>query len=448
MKTVVITSFHPHISRNILSTEAFRILVQNPKLRIVLAVPDYKVDFFTKEYATNERISVFGIEPYQASRTLRGRFFKRLGVFLFDTQTARNRKKYEYYFHGKYIIYYFSRLLGIIGHSFIFRRLVRFLDLWCAPKTSASRMLSEIKPDMLFSTDLQNENDVSIMHAARKGKIPILGMLRSWDNPTQRILRVLPEKMIVGSNVLEEEVRLLYRYPPAQIVITGNPHYDRYLKGPTMSKDKFLKSLNLPLDKKLILYAPVSDALIYHNDIDEYVLSLLGDVDASVLVRFPPEKPVRLSGDFKQPQNMVYDRPGVSFNARRVGDREIRREDDSRLIDSLYHADVVVTGPTSITIDAALIDRPVIAVHFYPTPREFFRSVYRYEDNQIVKVRETGGIHVSVTKEDFLKTLASYLENPRRDAKGREKIRSMWFSHADGSAGRRVADAVLDFLTV
>ena len=442
MKTIFVTSFHPHISRNILSAGVLPRLAS--VTRVILVVPNYKKSFFEEQFGKNAIIE--GASIYQASKTKRGLFFKKLGVFLFDTGTARLKKRYKYYNDKQFFYFVFSMLLGFFGKSFLIRRAIRFLDQNFSPKGFFKDLILKYKPDAIFSTDPQNENDVSLMHDARDSEIPIIAMLRSWDNTTQRILRVLPDKLLAGSFELKKEILDMYKYPESKIVISGNPHYDKYINGPTKTKEEFFAEFGLDARKKLITYAPIGDHLVTKNDIDQYVMKTLGELkNIQILIRFPPDEAVTLI-NFNKPENMFYDKPGQVFKSDEFGDREIRKEDDERLINEIYYSDLIITGPTSISLDSALIDRPVITINFYPSSRHLFDGIYTNQCDHIQKLLNTYGVKHAVSKEDFLRFISDYLENPKLDSEGRAKIRSMWFSHADGKAGEKVANEVLKFI--
>lgn len=446
MRTIFITSFHPHISRNVLATSAFSLLKARGDVKIVLVVPAYKTQYFSERFG-GVNVAVEGVQLYRASRTTRGLFFKKLAIFLFDSESARNRKRYDYYLQRKMFRYVASLALGVIGRSASVRGIARALDLWLSPKGFFDPLLDRHRPDAVFSTDVQNENDVSLMQDARRRGIPVIAMVRSWDNLTLRFLRIFPDRLIVGSQALARELGEYHGYPAERIAVTGNPHTDRYTKNPGMARVMFFDFFGLDPAKKLILYAPVSDALIRVNDMDQYIMEILGRLDANILVRFPPEKGVRLE-NFTKPDHMSYDVPGQAFGRGEVGDREIRPEDDENLANELFYADIVVTGPTSIALDAMLFDKPAIMADIYPTPRHFFEGVWRYRDDHIRKLVATGGVIYADTKEKLLDAIERALANPAREdaKKGRAAARALWFSHADGRAGERVARKLISFL--
>ena len=111
-----------------------------------------------------------------------------------------------------------------------------------------------------------------------------------------------------------------------------------------------------------------------------------------------------------------------------------------------WYADVVVTGPTSIALDAMFFDKPAIMADIYPTPRHFFEGVWRYRDNHIKKLAACGGVTYADTKEKLLDAIAAYLKNPASGSRGRAAARALWFSHADGRAGERLAHELISFL--
>ncbi len=240
MKTIAITSFHTLISRNILATPAFEILKNQKDFRLVLVVPDYKADFFKSRFG-GDNVFIYPAEQYRASRTFWGLLFKRLGMLIYNTETTRMKKAYKYHHEGGWIRYVTSIILGVIGSSFLVRKILRSLDLYLSPKDLFKDLFDQYKPDLIFSTDVQNENDVSAAQDAIRREVPVVGMIRSWDNPTQRILRFYPDKLLVGSQALYDEVWQYYRYPREKIVIVGNPHYDKYLKPSISSRDEFFK---------------------------------------------------------------------------------------------------------------------------------------------------------------------------------------------------------------
>ena len=444
MRTLFISSFHPHISRNILHTPVLRLVAAHPDLRIVIVVPDYKVEYFREHFA-GDKVVIEGVKQYQSARTFAGLFFKRLSRTLLHTGTTVGKRRYKFYWDRKLGYMIAAVIAGFFGRSFLVRRLARRLDLAFSPAGFFFPLLDLYSPAAVFSTDIHNDDDVALMQDARRRGIPIIGMWRSWDNPTQQMLRVFPELLLIGSEELRRETAALHRFPEARIAMTGHPHYDRYPRGPIRSRDEFCALWGMDPQRGIILYAAGGDKIIRENDIDQYVIETLGGIEANVIVRYPPGEDIRLV-NFTKPANVVIDLSGHRFAARR-GEFEIRPEDDDNLIDQLYWSDVIISGPTSVLLDGAFMDKPVIAGDFHPRERRSrYQRSWGYLLDHIHKLFSTGGVWYAGSREQFLKGIEVCLSDRELHSEGRAKIRGMWFSHADGRASRRAAEAIDGFL--
>lgn len=443
MKTLLITSFHAHISRNILSTEVLSALAARDDLRLIIVVPDYKKAYFEEHFGA-PRVVIAGVPHYLASRAISGLFFKRLSRVLFPTGTVRFKRRYKFYWDRKFLFFLASCLAGVLSRSFLAQRLARRLDFRLASPGVFFELLKSYKPDAVFATDLHDENDVALIQDARRLDIPVIGMWRSWDNPTQQLLRLAPDRIMVGSKESEEETIALHRYPLASMAAVGHPHYDRYRRGPGCSRLEFCRQWGFDPGKKIILYAAGGDKIIRLNDIDQYVMEVLGKTRANVIVRYPLGEDVRLV-NFIRPSNTFIDRPGFRFTVR-PGELEIRPEDDANLRDELFWSDVVISGPTSVLLDGIFFDKPVIAVDFYPTRRNIYERSWGYPLDHIKKLLSTGGVWHAGSRDEFMQCLEAYFANPNLHAEGRARARGRWFSWADGNSSQRLAAELLKFL--
>lgn len=440
MKTIFITSFHHHISRNILLSSFFDKLKKQSNLRVVLIVPNRKINYFNKNFS-GSNVLVEGVEIYQASRTFWGLFFKRLSRTFFDTGTTRGKRRYKYYWDKKLFYFLGSGFVSFFGRSFSMQRLVRWLDQKMSLRGVFSKLIKKYNPSLVFSTDIHNENDVSLMHDARFSGIKIIGMWRSWDNPTQQMLRVFPDVLVCGSEELKKESIELHDYPKENIVVTGHPHHDRYIQAPLSSRKDFFKKFPLDPRKPFILFAPGGDKIIRYNDSDLYILEILEKLGHQIIVRYPPGEDIKLIDEKKWSNSIIFDRPGFRFSGR--PDFEIPKIDDENLVDQIYYSSLVITGPTSIPLDAAFMDKPVIVADIYPNERNKYEKGWGYLLDHINKLLGTGGVWYVKSRDDFVKAVDGYLKNPDLHKGGRERIRKIWFTHADGEASTRLLNVIL-----
>lgn len=440
MKTIFITSFHQHISRNILLSDFFEIIKKEAGMHIVLFVPKHKENYF-KDNFESENVVVEGVKLYLASKTFFGLFFKRLSRVFFNTGTTKGKRMYKYYWDRKLFYFIGSGFVSFFGRFFLAQRLVRWLDYHLSPRGFFDSYIEKYVPNLVFSTDVHNENDVALMQDARRNGIKVIAMWRSWDNPTQQILRVFPDKLICGSEELKRESLELHNYPEGKIIITGHPHYDRYLEAPLKPREEFFKEFGLNIGKQYIFFAPGGNKIIKNNDVDFYALKILAGTGRQIFVRYPLGENIKLIDEKKWPDRIRFDKPGLRFS--KELDFEMRRSDDDNLINQIYYASLVITGPTSIPLDAALADRPIIVLDIYPNKRNRYEKGWGFLLDHVNKLLDTGGVWHVKTRGEFIEAVESYLKDPGLHKEGREKIRKMWFSHADGKASERLAKVIL-----
>ena len=446
MKTVFISSFHAISSRNILATEIIPRLVA-AGVRVAIVCPDYKDGYFKTTFGA-PNVEVIGVSVGSKSYSRTNQFFKRLVRNMLDTETTRIRTKAKWKLDGKWVYYWFGFIpLSKLGNIRLVRRCIRWLDFHTATRRFRPLFDHDV-PDLIFATDVQNENDVALLQEAKHRGIPTIGKVRSWDNLTQwGLIRVIPGIVMVPSEFARHEAIRFHDIPPERIRVCGIPHYDSYFRRETETHETFFQKYQLDPRKKLIAVAPVADFRLQKNTIDRFLLNFLSRLDANVWVRFPPTDPVSI-GDFSPSPNMKFDRPGLAYDAALMIDRDITPEDDLRLRSLLRWCDLLISGPSTMAIDAAIFDRPVILINFVPGATDFWHGITEYRFNHIQHVLRSGGVRVVENETDLMKNIEMYLKNPERDRKGRSRLVREQCGRTDGRAASAVADEILKALNV
>ncbi|MFY9462470.1 MAG: hypothetical protein WAP51_04695, partial [Candidatus Sungiibacteriota bacterium] len=179
---------------------------------------------------------------------------------------------------------------------------------------------------------------------------------------------------------------------------------------------------------------------------DKLVLETLSAIDASILVRIPPTDDVMLDGFKSKKANAVFDISGVGSEKNRKLN-EVSREDDDRLIAELTHCDVVVTGQSTIAIDASIFNKPIVIINFDQEKRSYWDSMRRYYDSEYYRpVAESGGVRFADNVSELNPLVEQYLENPHLDGDGRRRIALEQAYKLDGKATERLAQVLLSSL--
>jgi CDP-glycerol glycerophosphotransferase (TagB/SpsB family) len=235
----------------------------------------------------------------------------------------------------------------------------------------------------------------------------------------------------------------------SSVVVTGIPHYDHYFHPAPTPKYTFFAEMGLVLEKPLILFAPIGDRYIRDNHVDVAALTELSKLDANILVRLPPMDVVNFEGFESQGAHVVFQTTGTRSWKKEQGEgasksNEISRKDEQTLIDALSYADVVVVGQSTIVIDAAAFDKPVVLTCFDVDKRDYFDSVRRYFDYEYYdSIHASGGARLAKTREELVPLVEAYLRDPSLDRAGRKRLIEDQAWNTDGNAVSRLVDVLI-----
>jgi CDP-glycerol glycerophosphotransferase (TagB/SpsB family) len=279
-------------------------------------------------------------------------------------------------------------------------------------------------------------------------------MVRSWDNTTTKgILRIIPEKIIVNSPLMKEELIKFHDCQSENVFVAGLPQFDSWLAGPKMAREKFFKQVGANPTKRLILFAPAGAIL---SDTDWQICQILkeaiqnGQLPSNIqfLVRNHPHHPADLS-KFNDDPSFIIENPGEKSGVKndRTG-ADLSPDDNAHLMHSIYFSDLVMYIATSLSLDATVFDKPQIVISFDGWERRpYIRSVRRYhEEDNMRSLIALGGTKVAKSKEELITAINQYLKNPGLDRDGRQKIVKRQMYKIDGLAGRRIGEFVWNFL--
>lgn len=448
MSSLFLTSFHPLISRNILMGDVLPRFAR--ERRVVIFVPAHKADYFRERFA-GPRVVIEGVPTELGRRDL---LFRRLALALTPTRDLAIKKRVEFARDRRLFSYLASTIPALLcGRSRVCVRLLRALDRRTAKERTFTDFFERHRPDLIVSTDVQNEIDIALMREAKRRGIRAVGMVRSWDNLTSKgILRCIPDRLIVHNELIKAEAVRYSFVNPSVISMIGIPHYDRYARARALlgtpaarsAREAFFASLGFDRAKKLILYAPFGDRYIRDNQTDICILETLAEFDANILVRLPPTDTVNFAGFKTRNARVAFYESGAASGRGGKKVNEVSEADEEHLVQSLSAADVVVTGQSTIAVDAAAFDTPVVIAAFDHEPRPYWDSVVRYFDYEYYKkFRERSGLAMARSPDELRAFVSRFLENPELDSAVRERIVRDQVFLFDGRATERLADLIL-----
>ncbi|MEX0931914.1 MAG: CDP-glycerol glycerophosphotransferase family protein [Candidatus Paceibacterota bacterium] len=459
MSTFFVTIGEDIVARNILDTDFASVFFgATVNDRVVLLVQPDKVSFFQEKYKEYSHVSVEGFTRSRATKI--ESLLMSLARSGLDTHTnlwskMRSYKRGDSSFFDTYIKRVHTKTLAQFGW---YKNLLRKSILKTSSDTNALLLIDKYKPDALLSLSLTNfEFDVPIAKTCKQKKIPIYGCVRSWDNLSSHgLLRVLPDKLFLQNSFLKEMARGVQVIPESvPIELFGVPHYDALFgfTKPQESRDEFCKRKGLDSAKKILSYGAMGTFLFMHEaelpEVFEGMVSR-GDFGPDVQVLYRAHPKFMINDDVADGlQHVVMDTKGKYVNTQEAQSKKNQNED---LVSILYYSDVVLTGASTIAIDGAVLNRPIVCIAFDgSTPYEqvnYWESVRRFYDlyTHFEELVQQEGVVVAYAQEELGKAVCAYMETPELHAEGRKKIVERFIEPFDGNAGKRLAQLFVERL--
>lgn len=223
--------------------------------------------------------------------------------------------------------------------------------------------LEKFRADVVVATPANmpfSSCDQEYLRAAKVLKIPTVAPVFSWDNLTTKgLLHVVPDLLLVWNKQQIKEAKKHHNinYEGAKIRICGAYFFDHWFNNQRpANRESFCKKYGLDSKKPIFLYLGTSDSLV--GDERWLVKKLRENLDKSgslgkvqIMVRPHPFK--NAFKDFSMKNIWVIPKKNTWPN---------REKSIDLYFNSLYHAFAVVGVNTSGFIDAAILDKPIVAI--------------------------------------------------------------------------------------
>ena len=425
MKTILISIPMGIIARNILQTDVFRILKAQKDLRIVLILPPNVDPHFRKEVESKNviieewrgRVRAGAFRHFILYPFMRYLVYTQTTKFLILYGSKKNRPQYAP------LRYFFSLLLfSWLSKITLLKRLSRWIDykFFGYYDKPYQPLFDQYKPSVVFVTDLLRQPVcLALTRIARRRGIPTVGMVKSWDNLDKTLLITLPDLFLVWNEHMKDDLIRLQGVQPENIKITGIPQFDIYKKpGILLSRKEYCRQMGINPNKRILFFGSEGSSFHYDDEFVDILHQLLVEgafkKDCVLLVRphFHHEDKSK-AGRFERfrkyyPQIVLdkRDRTSRCFFSEKW---DPSFEDMKRLANHLYHCDILITTFSTLTLDAAAFDKPIINLVFDGLrPRSKIESSLRgFQYTHYQKVIKTRGVRLVHNKDCLLYTSPS-----------------------------------------
>ncbi len=352
-----------------------------------------------------------------------------------------------------------ARLTGRIAAS---QSGIRFLDRW---QTSVvlqlpevkhyRRMFEQTKPAVVFCSHQRPPEVLPAVLAARSLGIPTATFIFSWDNLTSKGRIAAPfDHFLVWSELMRTE--LLRFYPdvtPDRVHVVGTPQFDPYSADELhWSREEFFARVGADTSRPLVCYSGGDTGTAPEDHLHiRALMELIRDSKVKgapqVLLRPAPvddgKRYDEVRRDFPE---LIYAAPAwihpVSGNWSGI----LPSPDDVQFLANLTrHADLNINLASTMTLDFAIHDRPVINIAFDATEPPIFGKPlwdFYYRFDHYRPIVEIGAARFARSREELAEHINAYLENPALDRDARRRLVELEVALPIGQAGKKIIETL------
>jgi CDP-glycerol glycerophosphotransferase (TagB/SpsB family) len=232
----------------------------------------------------------------------------------------------------------------------------------------------------------------------------------------------------------------------------GAPQFDVFFQDRFyLSREAFCQSQGLRADLPIIVYAVGSPNFLRgepRGALDFARRVMRGDLgNVQVIVRpHPLHDKGELSEMFREFS------PKVVLQRQVASDSQLLRSQNAdhitEWVNTFKHADVVINLSSTVTVDAAIFDRPVVNLDYDPAagaPQQQLIKDVNHTWHHFKPIAESGGLWLVNNPDEMVDAVKAYLGDPGLHREKRRWIAEYVCQYLDGRCGERMAEAVLDF---
>lgn len=291
-----------------------------------------------------------------------------------------------------------------------------------------------------------------------QNKIPSFAVITNYDNIVNMGYRgFTPTCLGVWSSQMADEAMRLHGFSASQLEITGPVQYDRYLRELPINRNDFLKSINLDPNKKTILFAGGVNINHYFDMYRVFVdqRTKVWRDSFNFVVRPYPHVKLLGSPAWYILEKLFADAGAYLSNPGSIddsGDRASELRMDLALEDSvdeltylLHYSDVMVNYFSTIGLEAAICDLPVIHVGYdaFAHGQNFgVTSAFLQRQTHNRRPLRLAAARVVKNKTELLNAVEDYLGDRKIDREARHVYAESECGKLDGLASSRVVQMI------
>ncbi|NPV76157.1 MAG: hypothetical protein HPY59_07250 [Anaerolineae bacterium] len=358
---------------------------------------------------------------------------------------------------------FMKAVVAMLRRSRVARQKLLQMQLKYSPNLY-SDLFDRYQPGLVVASTPGWRMDRYLLRQAFKRGVPTAAVIVGWDNPSSySIPGARVDWINCWSELQKEELVLGSDWNPERVHIGGIPSYDGYFRKQwVMPREEYFRLHGLDPNRKLLGYA-CSFITFSPNYQNIEALARLTASDAlaepvQLLIRLHPnhfmDEPL-FAGEREQIRQLARDLPHVHVVEPVPLGGELgyySGEDMPEKTSMMAHSDIFLTVYSTMVVEAAIHDRPIISVCFDAPGGWNQAGKFSLPLSQIgnwpthLRFRQAQAGLVALTEAELCSALDFYLKNPMAHAKERRLFIQRECTYLDGSAGKRTGEFLLSCL--
>ena len=318
-------------------------------------------------------------------------------------------------------------------------------------------LFQKYQPSLVVSSTYGWRNDRYILREAHLNRIKAGAVIVGWDNPSSYGIPSAPLNFVsCWSEIQKQELVDGSDWNPGNVNVGGIPSYDNYFnKSWLISREEYFQKHNLDPQRKLIAYA--SSFVTFSPNLRniETIAHLVANDElshqAQLLIRLHPNH-------FLDDPLFIEERERVFALAERLPNIHVVKpvalagnlgnysgEDMDEKTSMMAHADVFTTVYSTMCVECAIHDRPIISVVLdkpggWNDPHRFSLALSEIDQWPThSRFLKSGAGRLASDSGSLRQHLNTYLKNDRIDTLERARFVKDEISFTDGNAAIRTA---------
>jgi CDP-glycerol glycerophosphotransferase (TagB/SpsB family) len=321
--------------------------------------------------------------------------------------------------------------------EYLFRPITEYLDL-----------LKRMRPSLVVSTNATTTRESEVISSAKSLGIKTLGVVGSWDR-LHKFMYTRADHISVWNEINRQEAVELEGFERSTVHVTGPAQFDPYFDSESeVSKEDFCVSMGLDPDRPIIMLATAGSFVQGYDE--SYMLDWLMEQIGSGAIPRRPQVICRMHPFSRIEQFLPWgDHPDVRLSHMRgyiptLG-YTMSREEVVQVSNMLRHADVVVTPGSTMTIEAAIFDTPVVVPVFHLYQNEMCERYYRTRvfGRHFGRIRQRNLVPIVYGPNDTLQAINRCIDEPAWMREQRRELVADYCQFTDGQSTKRLADLAL-----